>query len=287
MIHIILNLVLIGLVACEPLNKNNPSKNEWFIQFYTGSKIWAGTDSKVFVELQGQDGNSPIMEIKSSRFQMEANSVDVYSLGDLEGKQVGSLVSIVVGKQHSYSFFNDWQLSRAVVIDPFGKKYIFVCECWLTTFRPQRLINLTRTDYIESSLSNSDNKLGVRSSAAFPATIGILFMLLLLIIFTYFSNEICKKWREHIIHLSHSSRNRPDNDNGAVTLSPRQDRTRSIYRNVEETNLTSIPLNTTINFNSTIEDKPPEYKDLFPGEVRVNVNVENENREASLKNTSV
>ena len=73
-----------------------------------------------------------------------------------------------------------------------------------------------------------------------------------------------------------------------MTLSPRQDRNRSIYRNVDESGATNIPLNTAVHFNGTIEDKPPEYKDLFPGQVPTQVRSENEiSTEASQKNTSV
>ena len=206
MTEIIVSLItFFCLVLAEPLRRNIPQNQEWLIQFYTGSKVWAGTDSKVYVELHGQDGNSPIIEIKSNRFQMEANSVDIYSLGNLSGRKVGNLNSIIVGKQHSYSFFNDWELEKAEIIDPFGKKYIFVCNCWLTTLRSQRLINLTRVEYIKTSGYDDEfdhRTYSVRNTAAFPATIGILFILLILIIFTYFGNEICKKWRENIIFLS-------------------------------------------------------------------------------------
>ncbi|CAF0910887.1 unnamed protein product [Brachionus calyciflorus] len=283
--QIILSL-LICSVRADPVKAPNQSL-DWRIYFYTGGKVWAGTDSRVYVELLGKDGNSPILNIKSNRYQMEANSIDSYSLGDLSGRKLGDLVSIVVGKQHSYSFFNDWLLEKAEVVDPSGKRYIFVCNCWLTTFRAQRLINLTRVEYLRNEFDDDlDNRIySARNAAAFPATIGILFILLILIIFTYFGNEICKKWRENIIYLTHSSRNRPQEELGAVTLSPRQERNRNVYRNVDEPSATNIPLNTAIHYNSTIEDKPPDYKELFPGQTQPSQ--QNENTEASQKNTTL
>ncbi|RNA16627.1 oxygen-regulated 1, partial [Brachionus plicatilis] len=218
-------LVLFGSALAEPL-RESIADHQWYIYFYTGNKLWAGTDSKVYVELLGDEGNSPIINIQSNRFQLEANSVDVYPLKNLGGRKIGKLTSIIVGKQYSFSFFNDWFLKKVEVIDPMQNRFIFECNCWLRKSSYKKMINLTRIEHYADSVYNEDDlehKLySIRGTTAFPATIGVLFILLMLILFTYFGNEICKKWRENAIYLTHGSRNRPPRDTGTVTLSPRQ-----------------------------------------------------------------
>lgn len=182
-------------------------KHDWKIVIYTGSKVWAGTDSEIFVELIGDPDNSHIIKIKPKKSQLEANSMDVFSLGDLGGKVITNLKSIIVVKQHSYSFFNDWHLDKIEVYDPNGKKYIFDCNCWLTTLKFKRSINLSYVvggNEPESDETIDTSSFTARNTRVFPATIAILFILLVLIVFTYFGNEICKKWRENILYFSSS-----------------------------------------------------------------------------------
>lgn len=205
MTNIFYFLVLIGSAIAEPLKE---SDHQWFIYFYTGNKLWAGTDSKIYVELLGDQGNSPIINIKSNRFQLEANSVDVYPLGNLGGRKIGKLKSIIVGKQYSFSFFNDWYLNKVEVIDSNQNRYIFECNCWLRKSSYKKMINLTRVEEYSNMIYDDqlDHKLySMRGTAAFPATIGVLFILLILILFTYFGNEVCKKWRDNTFFLTHGN----------------------------------------------------------------------------------
>lgn len=88
---------------------------QWRIYLYTGSKLWAGTDSDIFVELIGTRGNSEIIRLQPRPSQLEANDVDEFLLGTMEGRDLGTLKQIVIGKQHSYAFFNDWELIKAEV----------------------------------------------------------------------------------------------------------------------------------------------------------------------------
>lgn len=208
MTHIFYIFIFFGSAIAESFQEST-TDHQWYIYFYTGNKLWAGTDSKIYVELLGDQGNSPIIKIQSTRFQLEANGVDVYPLGNLGGRKIGKLTKIIVGKQYSFSFFNDWYLKKAEVIDPDHNRYIFDCNCWLRKSSYKRLINLSRVESYSNSNYDEDNldqKLySIRGTAAFPATIGILFILLILILFTYFGNEICKKWKENTIYLTHGN----------------------------------------------------------------------------------
>ena len=130
---------------------------------------------------------------------MEAHAIDSYTLQ--LPKLIKQVKSITVGKQHSYSFFNDWQLIKAELVDPNGRKFIFSCMCWLTTLRYKRTIELTAVDGVDvESGSNLDpySTSSGRTTRVFPMTIGLLFLLLILIIFTYFGNVMCKKWKENL-----------------------------------------------------------------------------------------
>lgn len=169
--------------------------------FYTGSLIWAGTDSDIFVELIGDSGNSPVITLKPGKPQLEAQSVDMFILGDFSNRSIGNLKSIIVGKQHSYAFFNDWQLIKVEVTDPLGKKYLFQCNCWLTSLKYRRVINLTSVEGVPVD-SVSGYTLSARNSRVFPMTLGLLFIFLLLVFFSYFGNVLCKKWRENIEYLA-------------------------------------------------------------------------------------
>lgn len=88
---------------------------EWKILFYTGNKLWAGTDSDLYVELIGTNGNSQIIRLQPRPSQLEADDIDEFSLGNLDNLDIGTLKSIVIAKQHSYAFFNDWELIKAEV----------------------------------------------------------------------------------------------------------------------------------------------------------------------------
>ena len=93
------------------------------------------------------------------------------------------------------------------VHDPNGRKYIFRCNCWLTTLKYKRLIDLSEIEGERPIGLDSDETLsmGTRSTRVFPLTITILFLLLVLITFTYFGNEICKKWRDNFLFFNSSN----------------------------------------------------------------------------------
>ena len=199
--HILIAICVSSLVstiymvcgASTPLSSTEP----WRLIFYTGDKIWSGTDSMVYVQIHGNI-DSQIFQLYPDKYQMEAQAVDTYLLQ--LPSQLGNVKSITVGKQHSYSFFNDWQIVKAELIDPKNKRYTFNCNCWLTTLRYKRTMEVTSIDGIDTESGNSDqfSISSPRTTRIFPMTIGLLFLLLILIIFTYFGNVICKKWKESL-----------------------------------------------------------------------------------------
>jgi len=180
--------------------------DDWKLTFYTGDKIWAGTDSQVYAQVHGTSGDSPIYQLTPEKYQMEAQAVDFFYIS--LPKNLGNIKSITVGKQHSYSFFNDWQLIKVELTDPVGKKYTFQCNCWLTTLRFKRTIELTSMDGVDQDPSSHlDPFIGPgKTTRVFPMTIGLLFLLLILIIFTYFGNVMCKKWKENVFLSGSSAR---------------------------------------------------------------------------------
>lgn len=101
--------------AARRRSDGSKGSGEWRITLYTGNKLWAGTDSDLYVELIGTNGNSNIIRLQPRPSQLEADDVDTFSLGTLEGRDIGALKQIVVAKQHSYAFFNDWELVKAEV----------------------------------------------------------------------------------------------------------------------------------------------------------------------------
>lgn len=97
------------------------------------------------------------------------------------------------------------------VEDPTGKKYIFKCNCWLTTRNYKRQIDLSSVVGVQPGGAGGDEDIsgliGPRNGRVFPLTIAILFLLLVLITFTYFGNEICKKWRENLLMFNNNNNN--------------------------------------------------------------------------------
>lgn len=272
------------------------SNGEWKLILYTGNKLWAGTDSDLYVELIGSNGNSKIIRLQPGPSQLEADDIDEFSLGNLANYDIGVLKSIVIAKQHSYAFFNDWELVKAEVIDPNGRKYVLKCNCWLTTLKYKRLINVSEVvGERPSSLDGTDDPLtiGGRHTRVFPLTITILLLLLVLITFTYFGNEILKKWRENFLMFNSSMPRvnqfpinilsfntfildpRPSGgqsssnhrSGGVRSRSPRGEvgsETTGVARDPEHAAV-NVLLNPNIQLNSSIiEDKPPDYKALFP-----------------------
>jgi hypothetical protein len=268
------------VVDCSDLNgkaydKNGPNR-EWRITFYTGNKIWAGTDSDIFLELIGDNGNSPILPLNPHKMQLEAQSVDTFSLGNLDGRNIGLLRSIVIVKQYSYDFFNDWQLVKAVVTDPNDKKYVFVCKCWFNSRVGKRLINVS---YIEESQNKNElNSIFADDSnhRMFPVSLILLLFFLGFLTFIYFTKAMCRKFRRNLNQLYDMGRGSARrNANGEqhvndtpphTTLSIRHmNRSRWNAANLNEQDQqysANIPLNT-LDMNLK-EDKPPDYKDLFP-----------------------
>ena len=169
--------------------------------YFAGRQFWAGTDSDIYVELIGEQGNSKIIQLSPNKNQLEANSIDSFDLGDLDGRQIGELRSIIVGKQYTFGFFSDWELLKVEVFNSAGKKYVLNCNCWLTNTKNKKFINLTSYENVPNIGSGDPYPL-TRSSRLFPITIVLLALFLILILFSYFGNVICKKWRENIQFLT-------------------------------------------------------------------------------------
>lgn len=215
-----------------PSSFNKPNTDEWRITFYTGDKMWSGTDSMVYIQVHGEI-DSQIFQLNPDKYQMEAHGVDSYTIQ--LPKVIRNIKAITVGKQHSYSFFNDWQLIKAELMDPNGKKFIFSCMCWLTTLRYKRTIELTAVDGVDvENGSNLDlySSSSARTTRVFPMTIGLLFLLLILIIFTYFGNVMCKKWKDNLFMSDSLRRSRSLNSsNGPRTSQSRRLNSSQTVRN--------------------------------------------------------
>lgn len=240
------------------------SSTDWRIVFFTGDEAWSGTDAPIFLELIGEFGNSPIIKLTPRKSQLESGNVDVFQV-NMGDRHIGRVKSLIIGKQHTYAFFNDWQIDRIEVLDPYDMKYVFRCGCWLTRNNYKKMIELSSAESVldsssASSSSTSKKMFSTQNSRAFPLTVFLLFLLLLLVLFSYFGNSICQKWRDHALMLGGSdpnSRRRSQSD-----IHHQQS-----FRGHDHA---TIPLNggliVTSLDNATIEDKPPDYKVLFPNE---------------------
>lgn len=96
--------------------KAGTSSDEWMLTFYTSNKL---SNSKLKIELIGTNGNSGQITFKSSNLK-----VHVFSLGNLGGRNLGTLKSIIVEKEKSFSIYKDWTLIKAEVISFFIKTKI-------------------------------------------------------------------------------------------------------------------------------------------------------------------
>ena len=176
-------------------------KSDWRITFTTGKRLWAGTDSDVYVELFGDKDKSEVIYLAPNKEQLEAKSTDTFSLGNLNERDIGMLTSIIIAKQYTVGFFSDWELSQVVVTDPLDKKYVFNCNCWLTNSRNKRTLKVISTE--DSSFGSDKNAFTFsRTARVFPITIILLSLFLILILFSYFGNVLCKKWRQNLQFLN-------------------------------------------------------------------------------------
>lgn len=196
-----------------------PFEDEWTVTFYTGVKIWSGTDSVINVQIYGTAGKSEIIQIIPDRPNMESRSVDKFSLGALNELEFGTIGSITVTKQHSYAFFNDWELLKVEVKDPRGKTYLFECKCWLTTLKYKRNIELYSIDgvKIEHNLNVPNVAKNQKNLQIFPVTVTLLFLFLMLVMFTYFGNMVFQKWKEHSAYFSDGASRRGTRTRGVDT----------------------------------------------------------------------
>jgi len=278
----------------------------------------------VYVQIHSDLMESQIFQLNPNKHQMEAQAVDTYLIN--LPRNFGNIKSITVGKQHSYSFFNDWQLIKAELVDSMNRKYIFNCNCWLTTLRYKRTIELTSFNGDLVSSSDSFSISSSRTTRVFPMTIGLLFLLLILIIFTYFGNVMCKKWKETVFLRSASSRQartrsasatngaiRPpsnrvvltaynnsrqttrnnllkDDDDENVGLASR-DGVYNVTNNLTDLNVNHMNRNLAEamarNSHSLVnEDKPPEYTHLFPIKSDANSLIPEENNPSNTINNN-
>jgi hypothetical protein len=245
---------------------------EWKIIFYTGEAVWAGTDSDIYIELIGDLGNSKVIVLRPLKSQMEAKSVDSFYLGDLDGRQIGNLKQIAVGKQYSYAFFNDWQLLKIEVFDPHGKKYLFNCNCWFTSNKYKRMLSLTSIENT-NSLNESYN-IAARSTRVFPMTLALLFLFFIVVSFTYFGKIMCNKWRDSLIYFSTLGSNESNRNNRRTLRHENEDEITNRLMNIshrnryannnQNMNLENLNLSLSQNQTNIMEDKPPDYMELFP-----------------------
>lgn len=261
----------IDQIRKQNIESSDKKVGEWKVVFYTGEAVWAGTDSDIYIELIGDYGNSKVTVLRPSKSQMEAKSVDSFYLGDLDGRQIGNLKQIVVGKQYSYAFFNDWQLLKIEVFDPQGKKYLFNCNCWFTSNKYKRMLSITSIE--NTNNINESYNIAARSTRVFPMTLALLFLFFILVSFTYFGKIMCNKWRDSLIYFSTLGSNDPNRNNRRTTRHDEDEITNRLMNithrnrstnNNQNMNLENINLNLSRNQSNIMEDKPPDYMELFP-----------------------
>ncbi len=174
-------------------------ENEWTITFFTGFEVWSGTDSAVNIQIYGNLGKSKIIQIIPERSDMESRSIDKFSLGVLNQADFGNIQSITITKQHSYAFFNDWELLKIELAEPSGKIYLFDCNCWLTTLKYKRNIELSSINdaKIKPTKDSQENNSPHKNLRIFPVTVTLLFLFLILMIFAYFGKMMFQNWKVH------------------------------------------------------------------------------------------
>lgn len=262
---------LLTVQAFTLIDSSDPSikNNDWTITFSTGRRMWAGTDSNIYIELIGDKDKSEVISLIPSKTQLEAKSVDSFKLGDLQGRNIGSLKSIIIAKQYTVGLFSDWELVEAKVFDSDGNIYEFKCNCWLTNQRNKRTLKVTSTN----GNSGGDGREGfTRTARIFPITIVLLSLFLIMVLFSYFGNILCQKWRQNVQFLNdlrHGRRSFSRNSNNTLggrfsgsalnRADDAENRNSRNRHNQDDLSSINIPLQLT-----TIEDKPPDYKELFP-----------------------
>jgi hypothetical protein len=280
LISIILFLLIQSLLTAQAFtiiesSDTNIKNNDWTITFSTGRRMWAGTDSNIYVELIGDKDKSDVIPLTPVKTQLEAKSVDSFNLGDLHGRNIGTLKSIIIAKQYTVGLFSDWELVVAKVFDSNGNIYEFKCNCWLTNQRNKRTLKVTA---INGNLNGDVRDGFARTARIFPITIVLLSLFLIMVLFSYFGNILCKKWRQNVQFLNdlrHGRRTvlRNSNNtmgsrfNGSVLNRAENDadnRHNRSRHNQDDLSSINIPLQLTTN-----EDKPPDYKELFPIENRI------------------
>lgn len=226
--------------------------DNWEVMFYTGRKVFSGSNAEAYIQLIGEQGNSSQISL-SNDMRKSAGSVTRNRFG--VNTNVGTVRQLVVGVYPSNLPTSDWYLEKVELIDPDSSSYLFLCNCWLNIATPQMTLNVYQR-------SQSGGTFYRYNESRYSFTLGMLSLLTFVIIFTYMVNVVCKKWRNRIRWYQYERRNmrfrRGGSDEPAATAPGL-------------INTPAAPQQTESSLSSDLKvDKPPAYKDLFPSRCETN-----------------
>ncbi|CAF4496641.1 unnamed protein product, partial [Rotaria sp. Silwood2] len=154
----------LDLIPSDVTNKTSLILYE--ITVFTGDKVGAGTDAKVFIQICGLYGKTEEIILKSKSDAFERKSVDKFKI---EAPDIGQIEKIRIG-HHSENFASAWYLEKVLIqrylSKPFDKRkrvsdvnveeYWFVCQQWFDSDQhdKQTIRELLPTNENENVLSN-------------------------------------------------------------------------------------------------------------------------------------
>ncbi|CAF3698383.1 unnamed protein product [Rotaria sp. Silwood1] len=113
----------------------------YLVHVFTGDKSGAGTDSKVFLTIYGQNkdsGERQLIKSKTNKNPFERKQEDIF---EIKAPSLGKLTKIKI--RHDNKGLNSaWYLDRIEIIDPeTGLRYHFICQKWLAIDEDDKMIS--------------------------------------------------------------------------------------------------------------------------------------------------
>ncbi|XP_067150528.1 polycystin family receptor for egg jelly [Apteryx mantelli] len=127
------------------LPDNDPFDKACFlVTLYTGSRLGAGTNADVFLQLIGQDGTSDVHCLQHPHFpSFRQGSTDTFLL--TTKRDLGDICSLRV-RHNNKGPSPSWFLSRVKVENMYTKKiWFFICRKWLALDKDDHLLERTFT----------------------------------------------------------------------------------------------------------------------------------------------
>jgi hypothetical protein len=134
---------------------------QYDVAVVTGSKLWAGTDAKVYISLIGRRGSSEERRLGyPGHNDFEQGQTDHISFYSSQERDLGDLSSIRIRHDNSGSR-PDWFLDQVHVRDvATGKVFTFSCSAWLSTnhapYTTDRSCELLRTGVSYAVIVHTD-----------------------------------------------------------------------------------------------------------------------------------